>query len=68
LAIKIYKEILACSPGKMTVVGAIEDGTFEESIQPSVSIFAETIWNPKKTKGKILESAMSPYYNNKTGL
>jgi len=40
----------------------IEDGLFEESIQPSVALFAETIWNPRRSDREILQQAMSPYY------
>ena len=54
--------ILACRPARMTVTGLVEDGLFEETIQPSVAFFAETILNPRRSDAEILKLAMSPYY------
>jgi len=62
LAAHFYREILACEPARTTVLGLIEDGLFEEEIQPSVALFAETLWNPQRPDRKILEPALSPYY------
>lgn len=61
-AMKFYCEILECSPPVMTITGLVEDGMFEESIQPSVALFAETLWNPRRDDKEILKRAMSPYY------
>jgi hypothetical protein len=58
-AISFYREILACSPVKMTVTGLIEDGIFEQQIQLSVAIFAETLWNPYRDAEKILQRALA---------
>ncbi len=62
LAARFYRDILDCSPAKMTVTGLIEDGMFGEAIQPSAAIFAETLWNPRRADEEILELATSPYY------
>lgn len=62
IAKRYYREMLDCSLSKMTVTGLIEDGMFEESIQISVAIFAETLWNPKRSDEEILQLSMSPYY------
>ncbi len=62
LAARFYREILDCSPAGMTVTGLVEDGMFEEAIQPSVALFAETLWNPRRAEGEILKLAGSPYY------
>jgi hypothetical protein len=50
LAAKFYREILDCRPPKMTVTALVEDGLFEEVIQPSAALFAETVWNPRQTR------------------
>lgn len=61
-AAMFYRTILACRPSRMTLTGLVEDGVLEEMIQPSVALFAETIWNPRRSDREILERAMSPYY------
>ncbi len=60
LAVRFYREILKCCPASITVTGLVEDGLFEERIQSSVALFAETIWNPEREPGDILELALSP--------
>lgn len=62
LACRFYREILNCSPAGMTVSGLVEDGMFEEAIQLSVALFAQTIWNPHRDEQEIVQLAMSPYY------
>jgi len=62
LAVRFYREILKCNPTSITVTGLVEDGLFEERIQSSVALFAETIWNPERDPGDILELALSPAY------
>lgn len=61
-ASRFYREILDCAPAGMTVTGLIEDGMFEEQIQFSVALFAETIWNPRRADEDIVQLAASPYY------
>ena len=34
---------------------------FEARIQPSVSLFAETLWNPHQSDAEILARALRPY-------
>lgn len=62
LAARFYREMLQSTGGKVAAWGLIEDGLFEEAIQPSAAIFAETLWNPDRSDADILTSAMSPYY------
>lgn len=59
-AVQFYRAILACHPPKMTVAGLVEDGLFEERIQPSVALFAETLWNPERDEEEILQLALIP--------
>ncbi|HOX06502.1 MAG TPA: hypothetical protein PK280_08885 [Planctomycetota bacterium] len=61
-AARFYRETLDCRPAGMTVLGLVEDGMFEEEIQPSVALFAETLWNPRRPDAELLDLAMSPYY------
>jgi hypothetical protein len=61
-ALRFFQAILATSPSRMTVLGLIEDGIFEEKFQVSVALFAEMIWNPRRSAQEILESALNPYY------
>ncbi len=62
-ALRFFQAILGTSPSRITVLGLIEDGLFEERIQISVALFAEMIWNPHRSAKEILESAMNPYYS-----
>jgi len=61
-AARFYREILACRPARLTALALVEDGMFEERIQPSVALFAQTLWNPHRPDGEILDLALSPYY------
>lgn len=54
---KFYREILKLKLQTVTVAGLIEDGLFEEKIQPSVHIFGETLWNPFRSDIEILSAA-----------
>lgn len=62
LAARFYREILAVNPA-LTATGLVEDGLFEEAIQPSVALFAETLWNPHQSDAQILQRSMRPYYS-----
>lgn len=62
LAHEFYREMLKVAP-KMTVTGLIEDGLFEHQIQPSVALFAHTLWNPERSSDEILKLSLSPYYS-----
>ena len=67
LAARFYRKMLDCGPPRMTVTALVEDGMIEEVIQPSVALFAETIWDPRRDDDEILELAMSPYYREGAG-
>jgi len=60
-AIDFYRAILDCSPVEMVVEGLIEDGLLEEKIQPSVALYAETLWDPTQPSQEILARAQSQY-------
>jgi len=62
LAARFYREMLAVNP-MLTVTGLVEDGVFEEVIQPSVALFAETLWNPEQSDAEILQRAMRPCFS-----
>ena len=61
-ALRFYQEVRGCTSSKMTVLGLIEDGLFEEKIQLSAALFAEMIWNPRRSSKDVLEQATNPYY------
>ncbi|MHB9070999.1 MAG: hypothetical protein ACYC54_11615 [Sedimentisphaerales bacterium] len=61
-AMRFYSEMLQCAHGAMTISALVDDGVFEEVIQPSVALFAETVWNPRRNAEEILQRAMNPYY------
>lgn len=60
LAARFYREVLATNP-HVLATGLVEDGLFEARIQPSVSLFAETLWNPHQADTEILLRALRPY-------
>jgi hypothetical protein len=61
-ALRFFQEVRDCSSSRMTVVALIEDGLFEEKIQPSAALFAEMLWDPRRSGKDILGLAMNPYY------
>jgi hypothetical protein len=62
VAMRFYREVRETTSAPMTVVGLIEDGLFEEQIQPSVSLLGEMLWNPNRSEKEVLDAAFSPYY------
>lgn len=62
-AARFYREILNCSPSKVTLTALVEDGLFEEKIEPAVALFAETAWNPRQEESEMLRRALCPYYS-----
>jgi len=58
-----YREIGSHCTGPITSVGLVEDGMFEARIQPSVAVFAETLWNPDRPTADLVELGHSHYYN-----
>lgn len=67
LAARFYREMLAVNP-VLTVTGLVEDGLFEEEIQPAVALFAETLWNPFPGDAEILRRALRPWYSRVSAL
>jgi hypothetical protein len=57
-----YREVLAVNP-RITATGLVEDGMFEEQIQSSVALFAETLWNPYQSDHEIMMRALRPCYS-----
>jgi len=57
LAARFYREILKLNLPAVSAAALIEDGMFEEKIQPSVYILGETLWNPNRTDAEILGAA-----------
>ncbi|HTQ09615.1 MAG TPA: hypothetical protein VMI31_06045 [Fimbriimonadaceae bacterium] len=62
LAAQFYRSMLGQHPAVCSVTGLIEDGEFEERIQPSVALFAQTLWDPNLPDAEISRRASSPYY------
>jgi len=62
IAVRFYREILGCRPQRFTATGLVEDGLFEARIQPSVALFAETLWNPWREPGDLLQRSINPFY------
>jgi len=65
LAARFYREASKINPN-IWATGLVEDGMFEARIQPSVSLFAETVWNPHQSDAEILARAMRPYVTTTT--
>jgi hypothetical protein len=62
VAMRFFREVRGATAAPMTVVGLVDDGMFEERIQPSVSLLGEMLWNPNRSEREVLEAALSPYY------
>ena len=60
LAARFYREALAVNPN-MLATGLVEDGMLDGRIQPSVSLFAEMLWNPRQDDSDLLTRALRPY-------
>ena len=56
-AIAYYREMIKCHQGQLTVCALVEDGLFEAEIQPSVAIFAGTVWDPVRPEEETLQDA-----------
>ena len=61
-ALRFFREVRSATPAPMTVIGLIEDGLFEERIQPSAALLGEMLWNPHRVASDYWELAMNPYY------
>jgi hypothetical protein len=56
-----YQALLQASTGMLSVLGLVEDGLFEEAIQPSVSLFAETLWDPYTAPDQLLQRSFNRF-------
>ncbi len=65
LAARFYREVCAVNPN-VWATGLVEDGLFDGRVQPSVSLFAETLWNPHQSDADLLARAMRPYVLSET--
>jgi hypothetical protein len=57
IATRYYREMLKCHQGPMTACALVEDGLFEAEIQPSVALFAGTVWDPCRPEEETLQEA-----------
>ena len=60
LAARFYREVLAINPNILSTA-LIEDVMFDARVQSSMSLLAETLWNPHQSDAEILARAMRPY-------
>ncbi len=65
LAARYYREVLECKPSTVSISALVEDGMFEEAIQMSVAMFAQTVWDPYLDEKDLIELAMSAYYRRR---
>ena len=51
---RFYREMLDVTDGNIAAWGLVEDGIFEEAIQPSVALFANMLWDPTMPDNRLL--------------
>ncbi len=56
-----YQALLQASTSKLSVLGLVEDGLFEEAIRPSVALFAETLWDPYSAPDQLLQRSFNRF-------
>lgn len=61
-AARFYRGIRNATSATLTAAALVEDGMFEARIDPSVSLFAQMVWNPYRPDAEIQTEAMSPYW------
>jgi hypothetical protein len=61
-AVRFYREILNMGVPAVSATALVEDGAFEAHIQPSVALFAETVWDPTRHEDELLVRALAPSY------
>jgi hypothetical protein len=61
-AVQYYRELLGLDIQSISATALVEDAAFEECIQPSVALFAETVWDPTRSEEELLVRALSPSY------
>jgi hypothetical protein len=57
-----FREMLQVNP-EIIATALVEDGMFEERLQSSVVLLAETLWNPGQTDQEILVRSIRPWYS-----
>ena len=62
VAARFYREMSAITQNNMLATCLLEDSGLEEIIQPSVALFAESIWNPNRPDETILQEALNSFY------
>ena len=62
IANRLYRELLSTTGAPLTAAGLVEDAYFELGIQPSVALFAESLWDPTRSEDTILNHAINAYY------
>jgi hypothetical protein len=61
IALHCFSAVRESFHGPMTVQGLIEDGLFEEQIQPSAALLGEMLWNPNRPPADYIRAAFNPY-------
>ncbi len=59
---RFFREILQVNP-EILVTALVEDGMFEETLQSSVVLLAEILWNPLRADQEILTRSIRPWYS-----
>lgn len=60
---RFFREVLSVSPDNFTATVLIEDGMFEEKIQPSAALVSEILWNPYRDERQLLQLALNSHYD-----
>ena len=63
-ALNFYREMLPICKDGMIVQALVEDGVFEEAIEPAVSLFGVMVWDPSVEENTMMDYATSLYYEN----
>lgn len=67
VALRFFGELRKSCKGTMTVEGLIEDGLFEERLQPSAVLLGEMLWNPYRSPDEYIRSAFNTYLSEVNG-
>lgn len=60
--VRLFREVLAAGPRRVTATALIEDGMLEETIQPAAALFANLLWDPDADPALLPRLAHSSYY------
>jgi hypothetical protein len=61
-ALRFFREVRASTKEPMSVQGLVEDGLFEQRIEPSIALLGEMLWNPNRDVRDYLTPIFSPYF------